>query len=72
MELRFNMKRTFFIILFTLFTLAINAGVEVMCDVIYKDKDGNWSDFYRTDSFLIGTIGFFKSVLYNLLSVRIR
>ena len=42
------MKRIFFIILFTLFTLAINAGVEVMCDVIYKDKDGNWSDFYRT------------------------
>ena len=28
--------------------------------------------FYRTDSFLVSTVGFFYSVLYNLDSVSVR
>lgn len=42
------MKKHVLIMLLSLVALTSNASVNVMCDVIYKNKDGEWSDFYRT------------------------
>lgn len=42
------MKKLVLIMLLSLVALTSNASVNVMCDVIYKNKDGEWSDFLRT------------------------
>lgn len=35
--------------------LSSNASVSLMCDVIYKNKDGEWSDYLRTEvTFCLG------------------
>lgn len=41
------MRRVDIILLLAFTTLTSNAFVNVMCDVIYKNNDGKWSDFYR-------------------------
>jgi hypothetical protein len=42
------MKKIVLTLLLLLTVLTSNAGVKVMCDVIYKNNDGEWSDFLRT------------------------
>lgn len=50
------MKRLFGIVLmFALTMVTANAAVNVMCDVIYKNSEGEWSDFLRTQvTFCLG------------------
>lgn len=43
------MKRIFIIVLIFISTsFTANSAVNVMCDVIYKNSEGEWSDFLRT------------------------
>ena len=42
------MKRLLLVLLLAFSSIAATASVNVVCDVIYKNQEGEWSDFLRT------------------------
>lgn len=49
------MKKIIIFIFLSFITIYTHGAVKVMCDVIYKNTEGEWSDFYRTEvTFCLG------------------